>query len=117
MTPVITVTTLPTSGVFTVTTSDTGTNFKMLGDASIPDFNFDVTPVQSRVIANGMYTGENARDLETKRTNQAYFETEMGAELLAWNSQALVKDANFDYVQTTTKLAFESYVKGLDGHP
>ncbi|MND47898.1 hypothetical protein D3C80_388040 [compost metagenome] len=118
MTPVVTVVTLTTGGTLTVTTNDNGTIFNVVGDTVTADCNFAIVPADSRTLATNLDAAEDARDLEGLIALQAAFETECGAELIAYNSQALTKDpVTRQYTQAVTRLAFDAYQKGLDGPP
>lgn len=117
MTPAINTTVLATGGSLVTTVDDAGATLVLTGDTVAPDFTIHLTPAQDRVYATFLDTAEDARDLENLATLQGQFETEMGAELIAFNSQALVKDANRVYTQAVTRIAFDAYQKGLDGVP
>lgn len=118
MTPVTTVLPLTTGGTFTTVTNNAGSTFTVSGDTVTPDCTFSISPVQSRSLATAMDTAEDARDLENLAVLQGQFETEMGAELIAFNSQALTKDpVTRIYTQAVTRIAFDAYQKGLDGPP
>lgn len=117
MTPVVTTMNIASGGVFVVTVNENGTIFTLTGDPTINDFTFSIDPAQSVTLTGNMVTAQNQLSLEKLILVQSQFEQEMGQDLLVWNSQALVKDPSHNYVQTTTKLAFEAYQKGLDGPP
>ncbi|WYV99245.1 hypothetical protein KoPa4_00077 [Pseudomonas phage vB_PpuM-KoPa-4] len=118
MTPQINTIVLATGGTLTTTVDDTGCTITLVGDTVAPDFTITLTPDQSRVYATFLDAAEDARDLENLTALQAQFETEMGAELMAFNSQALVKDpVTKIYTQAVTRLSFDAYQKGLDGPP
>lgn len=117
MTPAINTTVLATGGSLVTTVDNTGATLVLTGDTVAPDFTIHLTPAQDRVYATFLDTAEDARDLENLATLQGQFETEMGAELIAFNSQALTKDVNRIYNQAVTRIAFDSYKKGLDGPP
>lgn len=118
MTPVINTTVLTTGGTLTTTVNDAGCTIALAGDGTSPDFNIHLTPAQDRVYATFLDSAEDVRDLENLMALQAQFETEMGAELIAYNSQALTKDTvTKAYTQQVTRIAFDSYQKGLDGPP
>lgn len=118
MTPQINTIVLATGGTLTTTVDDTGCTINLVGDTLATDFTISLTSAQSRVYATFLDTAEDARDLEKLTTLQAQFETEMGAELMAFNSQALVKDpVTKVYAQAVTRIAFDAYQKGLDGPP
>jgi hypothetical protein len=118
MTPVVNTTVLTTGGSLVTTVDDTGCTIALTGDTVAPDFSILLTPAQSRVYATFLDGAEDTRDLEILAALQADFETEMGAELIAYNSQALTKDpVTRIYTQAVTRIAFDSYQKGLDGPP
>ncbi|ATN92830.1 hypothetical protein QGX11_gp067 [Pseudomonas phage PPSC2] len=117
MTPVVNTTVLTTGGTLVTTVDDSGCTLALTGDTSAPDFTIGLSPAQSRVYATFLDGAEDARDLELLGILQGHFETEMGAELISYNSQALVKDANRVYTQAVTRIAFDAYQKGLDGPP
>lgn len=118
MTPVINVTVLSTGGTLTTTVNDAGATLALVGDTIAADFTISMTPVQSRAYATFFDSAEDTRDLEALTSLQVAFETEMGAELMAYNSQALVKDpVTKVYTQSVTRLSFDAYQKGLDGLP
>lgn len=118
MTPVINVTVLTTGGTLTTTVNDSGATLVLVGDTVAADFTIGLSPAQSRVYATFFDSAEDIRDLEILIALQADFETEMGAELLAYNSQALTKDpVTRVYTQAVTRIAFDSYQAGLDGPP
>jgi hypothetical protein len=109
---------LATGGTLVTTVNDSGATLALTGDSFTADFSIALTAAQSRVYATFFDTAEDTRDLETLMTLQAQFETEMGAELIAYNSQALTKDSvTKAYTQQVTRIAFDSYQKGLDGPP
>lgn len=77
-----------------------------------------LTQDQTESHVNFLHKAESAFQLTKLATLQGKFETEMGAELTAFNSQALTKDLNTrEYLQAVTRIAFVSYQKGLDGPP
>lgn len=118
MTPVINTTVLTTGGTLVTTINDAGATLVLTGDTVAPDFSIGLSPAQSRVYATFFDSAEDSRDLENLMALQAQFETEMGAELIAYNSQALTKDpVTKVYTQAVTRIAFDSYQKGLDGPP
>ena len=118
MTPQVNVTTLLTGGTLTTTVNSVGAIINLVGDQGQPDFSIVLTNPQSRAYATFLDTAEDARDLENLATLQGHFETEMGAELISFNSQALTKDlVTRVYTQAVTRIAFDSYQKGLDGFP
>lgn len=118
MTPQVNVTILTTGGTLTTTVNDSGCTLTLVGDTVAPDFSIGLSPAQSRVYATFLDSSEDIRDLENLTALQADFETEMGAELMAFNSQALVKDpVTKVYTQAVTRIAFDAYQKGLDGPP
>jgi hypothetical protein len=118
MTPVINTTILTTGGTLVTTVNDAGCTIALTGDTVAPDFSIGLSPAQSRVYATFLDGAEDTRDLEILSALQADFETEMGAELIAYNSQALTKDpVTKVYTQAVTRIAFDSYQKGLDGPP
>lgn len=117
MTPVVNTTVLSTGGTLVSTVNDSGLTITLTGDTVSPDFSIGMSPVQSRAYATFLDGAEDTRDREALQTLQGQFETEMGAELIAYNSQALTKDANLVYTQAVTRIAFDSYQKGLDGPP
>lgn len=117
MTPQVNTTILTTGGTLVTTVDNSGCTIALTGDTVAPDFSIGLSPAQSRVYATFLDTAEDARDRENLMALQAQFETEMGAELIAYNSQALTKDANLVYTQAVTRIAFDSYQKGLDGPP
>lgn len=118
MTPAINTTVLATGGSLVTTVDNTGATLVLTGDTVAPNFTIHLTPVQDRVYATFLDNAEDARDLENLATLQGQFETEMGAELIAFNSQALTKDPTTRaYTQAVTRIAFDSYQKGLDGPP
>ncbi|AHJ87388.1 hypothetical protein phiPsa267_133 [Pseudomonas phage phiPsa267] len=118
MTPVINTTVLTTGGTLVTTINDAGATLVLTGDTIAPDFSIGLSPAQSRVYATFFDSAEDSRDLENLMALQAQFETEMGAELIAYNSQALTKDpVTKVYTQAVTRIAFDSYQKGLDGPP
>lgn len=118
MTPVINTTVLTTGGTLVTTINDAGATLVLTGDTIAPDFSIGLSPAQSRVYATFFDSAEDSRDLENLMALQADFETEMGAELIAFNSQALTKDpVTKVYTQAVTRIAFDSYQKGLDGPP
>lgn len=117
MTPIVYTDILTTGGTLTLTVNDSGAALALLGDGTSPDFTIGLSPVQSRNMANAWDAAEDQRDLDNLIALQSDFETEMGAELIAYNSQALVKDADRNYVQSVTRLSFDAYQKGLDGPP
>lgn len=110
--------TLTTGGILVTTVDDAGATLALTGDTVAPDFTISLTAAQSRSYASFLDSAEDARDLEILADLQGHFETEMGAELLAFNSQALVKNAaTREYLQAVTRIAFDAYKKGLDGVP
>lgn len=117
MTPQVNTTVLTTGGTLTTTVNDSGCTIALTGDTVAPDFSIGLSPAQSRVYATFLDNSEDLRDRENLQVLQGQFETEMGAELIAYNSQALTKDANLVYTQAVTRIAFDSYQKGLDGPP
>uniref|UniRef100_A0AAU6VXZ5 Uncharacterized protein n=2 Tax=unclassified bacterial viruses TaxID=12333 RepID=A0AAU6VXZ5_9VIRU len=118
MTPVINTTVLTTGGTLVTTINDAGATLVLTGDTIAPDFSIGLSPAQSRVYATFFDSAEDSRDLENLSILQGQFETEMGAELIAYNSQALTKDpVTKVYTQQVTRIAFDSYQKGLDGPP
>jgi hypothetical protein len=118
MTPVINTTVLATGGSLVTTVDNTGATLVLTDDTVAPDFTIHLTPAQDRVYATFLDTAEDTRDLENLATLQGQFETEMGAELIAYNSQALTKNlVTREYTQAVTRIAFDSYKKGLDGPP
>jgi hypothetical protein len=118
MTPVVNTTVLTTGGSLVTTVNNAGCTITLTGDSVSPDFSIGLSPAQSRVYATFLDTAEDTRDLENLATLQGQFETEMGAELIAFNSQALTKDpVTRVYTQAVTRIAFDSYQKGLDGPP
>lgn len=118
MTPVSSVTILATGGTVTTTVDDTGMLVVLVGDTVSADSSYSFDPAQSRFNATFLDNAEDARDLENLQVLQAQFETEMGAELIAYNSQALTKDpVTKVYTQAVTRIAFDSYQAGLDGPP
>ncbi|QNO00464.1 hypothetical protein phiPsa347_133 [Pseudomonas phage phiPsa347] len=118
MTPVINTIVLTTGGTLVTTINDAGATLVLTGDTIAPDFSIGLSPAQSRVYATFFDSAEDSRDLENLMALQAQFETEMGAELIAYNSQALTKDpVTKVYTQAVTRIAFDSYQKGLDGPP
>jgi hypothetical protein len=118
MTPVINTTILTTGGTLVTTVNDAGCTIALTGDTVAPDFSIGLSPAQSRVYATFLDGAEDTRDLENLMALQADFETEMGAELIAYNSQALTKDpVTKVYTQAVTRIAFDSYQAGLDGPP
>lgn len=118
MTPQVNTTILTTGGTLVTTVNDSGCTITLTGDTVAPDFSIGLSPAQSRVYATFLDGAEDARDLENLMALQADFETEMGAELIAYNSQALTKDpVTKVYTQAVTRIAFDSYQKGLDGPP
>lgn len=118
MTPQVNTTILTTGGTLVTTVNDSGCTITLTGDTVAPDFSIGLPPAQSRVYATFLDGAEDTRDLEILTALQADFETEMGAELIAYNSQALTKDpVTKVYTQAVTRIAFDSYQKGLDGPP
>lgn len=118
MTPVINTTVLTTGGTLVTTINNAGATLVLTGDTIAPDFSIGLSPAQSRVYATFFDSAEDSRDLENLMALQAQFETEMGADLIAYNSQALTKDpVTKVYTQAVTRIAFDSYQKGLDGPP
>lgn len=118
MTPVINTTVLTTGGTLVTTINNAGATLVLTGDTVAPDFSIGLSPAQSRVYATFFDSAEDSRDLENLMALEAQFETEMGAELIAYNSQALTKDpVTKVYTQAVTRIAFDSYQKGLDGPP
>lgn len=119
MTPVTTTVSTVNNGQLTVLINDTGTTYSLVGDTVVADFaGLVISPTVSATLSATQASAEAARALENLTILQGYFETEMGAELLAYNSQALVKDSTTKvYTQAVTRIAFDSYQKGLDGHP
>jgi hypothetical protein len=118
MTPVVNVTVLTTGGTLTTTVNNAGCTIALVGDTVAPDFSIGLSPAQSRVYATFLDGAEDTRDLENLMALQAQFETEMGSELIAYNSQALTKDpVTKVYTQAVTRIAFDSYQAGLDGPP
>lgn len=118
MTPQVNTTILTTGGTLVTTVNDSGCTITLTGDTVAPDFSIGMSPAQSRVYATFLDGAEDTRDLENLMALQADFETEMGAELIAYNSQALTKDpVTKVYTQAVTRIAFDSYQKGLDGPP
>lgn len=118
MTPVVNTTLLLTGGSLVTTVNNTGATLVLTGDTVAPDFTISLTPSQDRVYATFLDNAEDTRDLENLATLQGQFETEMGAELIAFNSQALTKDpVTRVYTQAVTRIAFDAYQKGLDGPP
>lgn len=118
MTPVVNTTVLTTGGTLVTTVNNAGCTIALTGDTVAPDFSIGLSPAQSRVYATFLDTAEDTRDLENLATLQGQFETEMGAELIAYNSQALTKNpVTREYTQAVTRIAFDSYQKGLDGPP
>lgn len=118
MTPQVNTTILTTGGTLVTTVNDSGCTITLTGDTVAPDFSIGLSPAQSRVYATFLDGAEDTRDLEILTALQADFETEMGAELIAYNSQALTKDpVTKVYTQAVTRIAFDSYQKGLDGPP
>lgn len=118
MTPVVNTTVLSTGGSLVTTVNDSGCTITLTGDTVAPDFSIGLSPAQSRVYATFLDSAEDTRDLEILTALQADFETEMGAELIAYNSQALTKDpVTKVYTQAVTRIAFDSYQAGLDGPP
>lgn len=118
MTPVVNTTVLSTGGSLVSTVNNSGLTITLTGDTVAPDFTIGMSPAQSRVYATFLDGAEDTRDLENLMALQADFETEMGAELIAYNSQALTKDpVTKVYTQAVTRIAFDSYQKGLDGPP
>lgn len=117
MVPQINTTVLATGGSLVTTVDDAGATLVLTGDTVSPDFTITLTPAQDRAYATFLDNAEDARDLENLAVLQGYFETEVGAELIAYNSQALTKDANRVYTQAVTRIAFDAYQAGLDGPP
>ncbi len=118
MTPQVNTTILTTGGTLVTTVNDSGCTITLTGDTVAPDFSIGMSPAQSRAYATFLDGAEDTRDLENLMALQADFETEMGAELIAYNSQALTKDpVTKVYTQAVTRIAFDSYQKGLDGPP
>lgn len=118
MTPQVNTTIFATGGTLVTTVNDSGCTITLTGDTVAPDFSIGLSPAQSRVYATFLDGAEDTRDLENLMALQADFETEMGAELIAYNSQALTKDpVTKVYTQAVTRIAFDSYQKGLDGPP
>lgn len=117
MTPVVNTTVLVSGGTLVTTVNNAGATLVLTGDTVAPDFTISLTPAQDRVYATFLDSAEDTRDLELLSVLQGQFETEMGAELISFNSQALVKDANRIYTQAVTRIAFDAYQKGLDGPP
>ena len=118
MTPQLNTTILTTGGTLTTTVNDSGCTITLTGDTVSPDFSISLSPAQSRVYATFLDGAEDTRDLENLSILQGQFETEMGAELIAYNSQALTKDpVTKQYTQAVTRIAFDSYQAGLDGPP
>jgi hypothetical protein len=114
MTPVTNTTVLTTGGSLVTTVDNAGATLVLTGDTVAPDFTIHLTPAQDRVYATFLDSAEDVRDLENLMALQAQFETDMGAELIAFNSQALTKDAVTKmYTQAVTRIAFDSYQKGL----
>lgn len=115
MTPVINTTVLATGGTLTSTVNDTGATLALTGDTISTDFTISLTAPQSTVYSAFFAGAEVTRAMETLTALQAKFETDMGAELIAFNSQALVKDpVTKAYSQAVTRISFDSYQKGLD---
>lgn len=109
---------MTTGGTLVTTVNDAGCTIALTGDTVAPDFSIGLSPAQSRVYATSLDGAEDTRDLENLMALQADFETEMGAELIAYNSQALTKDpVTKVYTQAVTRIAFDSYQAGLDGPP
>lgn len=117
MTPVTITTATVGGGILSVTINDAGATVSISGDSVAANSSVNVSKQGSREVATAWDGAEDVRDLEMLTALQGSFETEMGADLMAYNSQALVKDANRVYVQAVTRLAFEAYQKGLDGLP
>lgn len=117
MTPVVNTTVLTTGGTLVTTVSDTGAALVLTGDTGAPNFTINLTAAQTRTYATFLDAAEDTRDLELLGILQGHFETEMGAELISFNSQALVKDAKRVYTQAVTRIAFDAYKAGLDGPP
>lgn len=118
MTPVTNTTTLTTGGTLVTTVNNAGATLVLTGDTVAPDFTISLTPAQDRLYATFLDSAEDTRDLELLSVLQGQFETEMGAELIAFNSQALTKNpVTRVYTQQVTRIAFDAYQKGLDGPP
>ena len=117
MTPVTITTATTGGGLLTITVNDAGAIVAITGDSVALDSTVSVSALASRDVASDWDAAEDVRDLEILTALQGNFETEMGADLMSYNSQALVKDSNRMYVQAVTRLAFEAYQKGLDGLP
>jgi hypothetical protein len=117
MTPVINVTNLNDGRWVTTTVDDTGCTIEVFSGGGPADNTVHMTPTQSKPWVVFLANSEATRALELLAELQSAFETEMGAELISYNSQALVKDANRAYTQAVTRIAFDSYKAGLDGLP
>ncbi|UOL48546.1 hypothetical protein QGX12_gp098 [Pseudomonas phage Kremar] len=118
MTPVTFMAPTAGGGVLTVVVGNQGATVAISGDSGAADSSVILAPAGSRSVATAWDTAEDTRDLENLATLQGQFETEMGAELIAYNSQALTKDpVTRTYTQAVTRIAFDSYQKGLDGPP
>lgn len=110
-------TVLDDGGKFVTVVDDNGATLTVSGSDGVVKSTIHLNAAQTRLYAEFLHSAEDVRDLEILTVLQNKFETEMGAELIAYNSQALVKDDNRVYTQAVTRLSFESYQKGLDGLP
>ena len=117
MTPVVETITLASGFVLTSTFSDTGLVMTLLNPEVQQTVEMSLTVAQTKAHADFLTAAEATYQLEVLATLQGHFETEMGADLISFNSQALVKDANRVYTQAVTRIAFDAYQKGLDGVP
>jgi hypothetical protein len=118
MTPVINVTNLNDGRWVTTTVDNTGCTIEVFSGGGAADSTVHMTPTQSKPWVAFLANSEEVRALELLLEVQIAFETEMGAELIAYNSQALTKDpVTRVYTQAVTRIAFDSYKKGLDGPP
>lgn len=105
---------LASAGTLVTTVDNTGATIALTGDNVAPNFTIHLTAAQDRVYATFLDSAEDVRDLEILGTLQAQFEAECGAELIAYNSQSLVKDpVTKVYTQQVTRIAFDVFKKGL----
>lgn len=117
MTPVVETITLANGDVLVSTFSDDGLVMVLSDSLAVAKATITLDVSQSKAHADFLTAAEATYQLELLTVLQGHFETEMGAELISYNSQALVKDANRVYTQAVTRLAFDAYQKGLDGVP
>lgn len=117
MTPVIQEITLANGDKLTSTFSDSGLVMVLSDSLSVTLATVTLDVAQSKAHADFLTNAEAAYQLELITTLQGHFEAEMGAELISYNSQALLKNAQFVYIAPVTRIAFDAYQKGLDGIP